>query len=172
VSHPYYPPTAPDGRPLADQGRRLVARMLDSVIAFVALYGGLMLIGLFLRVITLAIGADIGAVDSDTVGALFGIVFIGVLLGAVYVYEVEIPLRWNGQTPGKRIMKIAIAPLEPGVPLRRGQLTHRMLMTQLFNLLSQCLIGIIDWLWCTWDKPYRQCLHDKGPKTVVVRLSA
>ncbi|MFK4273751.1 RDD family protein, partial [Streptomyces milbemycinicus] len=30
------------------------------------------------------------------------------------------------------------------------------------------LFWLINVLWCTWDRPYRQCLHDKAAKTVVV----
>jgi hypothetical protein len=40
-----------------------------------------------------------------------------------------------------------------------------------FNLLANCYIGLIDPLWCLWDTPYKQCLHDKPPKTVVVNVN-
>jgi hypothetical protein len=39
-----------------------------------------------------------------------------------------------------------------------------------FDLLSNCYVGLLDPLWCLWDKPYRQCLHDKPAKTVVVKV--
>jgi hypothetical protein len=33
-------------------------------------------------------------------------------------------------------------------------------------------VGVLFWLfnvlYCTWDQPYRQCLHDKAARTVVV----
>lgn len=182
AQHPQYPqastdwqlqqpaswlPTAPDGRPLADQGRRLVARMLDGLISVVGFY----LVGIVIVLILRLVAAVIGVTDTaEPVAALGGVLVLVLLLGGVYAYEVEIPLRWNGQTPGKRIMKIAIASLDPARPLSRGRLAYRMLIAQLFNLLSNCLVGFIDWLWCLWDKPYRQCLHDKGPQTVVVRV--
>ena len=139
--------------------------MLDGLFAIV----GFVLIGavivLVVRLLTLVVGES-----GPVVGVIGGTLILALLLGGVYAYEVEFPLRWNGQTPGKRIVKIAIASLDPGVPLRRGQLTHRMLITQLFNVMTYCLVGYLDVLWCLWDKPYRQCLHDKGPKTVVVRV--
>jgi uncharacterized RDD family membrane protein YckC len=41
------------------------------------------------------------------------------------------------------------------------------------GILSAVCVGALFWLlnvlWCTWDQPYRQCLHDKAAKTVVVR---
>ncbi|GAA1037571.1 hypothetical protein GCM10009557_51370 [Virgisporangium ochraceum] len=158
-------PMAPDGRPLADPGKRLLARILDSLFWFVAyaLLGVVVVLFIYLAV---AIFGD----DSPVVPIMAIFLMVLIVLASLYVYEVELPFRYNGQTPGKRIMKIAIASLEPGVPLRRGQLTYRMLMTQLFNLLGSCYVGLLDPLWCLWDKPYKQCLHDKGPKTVVVRV--
>jgi uncharacterized RDD family membrane protein YckC len=110
--------------------------------------------------------------DSPILVAIAVIGIITVVLGSQYVYEVEIPLRWNGQTPGKRALKIAIAPLEPGTRLGRGQLAGRYGLLLLANLLSNCYIGLLDPLWCLWDKPYRQCLHDKPPKTVVIKTAA
>jgi uncharacterized RDD family membrane protein YckC len=165
VTQPYVYPTAPDGRPLADPGKRLLARLLDGLFMIIGCVALGLVAVLLLQLVILLVGEDSPAT------AIIGITLVlGLILGGLYVYEVEIPLRRNGQTPGKRIMKIAIAPLEPGVPLRRGQLAVRFLLAQLFNLLANCFIGYLDALWCLWDKPYQQCLHDKGPKTVVVRV--
>jgi hypothetical protein len=30
------------------------------------------------------------------------------------------------------------------------------------------IFWLINVLWCTWDDPYHQCIHDKAAKTVVV----
>jgi uncharacterized RDD family membrane protein YckC len=158
-------PLAPDGRPIADAGKRLLARLLDGLFAVV----GFVAAGLVLVLIMAAASAIFG--DNSVVLPITATIgFFILIVGFLYGYEVELPYRYNGQTPGKRIMKIAIASMEPGAPLRRGQLTYRMLLTQLFNLLASCLIGYLDPLWCLWDKPYQQCLHDKGPRTVVVRV--
>ena len=164
--HQQFPqsPVAPDGRPLADPGKRLLARLLDGLITVaVFVVGGLLVVMLMYGL------TEIFA--ESLPGPLLAVLLIfGLIFGIMYVYEVEIPLRFNGQTPGKRVLKIAIAPLEPGAPLRRGQLTSRMFITLLFSLLANCLIGYLDSLWCLWDKPYQQCLHDKGARTVVVRV--
>lgn len=161
----YHMPTAPDGRPLADAGKRLLARLLDGLF----MVGGMFALGL-VAVLILQLAIAVFGEDSAAIPAVGITLVVGLLFGGLYGYEVEVPLRWNGQTPGKRIMKIAIASLDPGAPLRRGQLTVRMLVTLLFNILANCFVGYLDSLWCLWDKPYQQCLHDKGPRTVVVRV--
>ncbi|HEY8471324.1 MAG TPA: RDD family protein [Natronosporangium sp.] len=155
---------APDGRPLAGQGWRLLARIIDVVILLVA----------FLLVAGLIVGglaALLTAVrDAPVTPFVVMLGIAAVVLGVYYVYEVEIPLRWNGQTPGKRLLDIAIAPLDPGSQLTRSQLAYRWLVMLGFNLLANCYIGYIDPLWCLWDKPFRQCLHDKPARTVVIKV--
>jgi uncharacterized RDD family membrane protein YckC len=158
---------APDGRPLAGLGQRLGARIIDAVIVSVA---AIVVAGVIIGV---GAGFTAAAAGNDSPALLISAVIgaIAIILGIHYWYDVEIPLRWDGQTPGKRMLKIAIAPLESGGQLRRGQLTYRFLVMLGFNLLSNCYVGLLDPLWCLWDKPYRQCLHDKPAKTVVVKVN-
>jgi uncharacterized RDD family membrane protein YckC len=161
----YQVQAAPDGRPLAGPGRRLGARLIDTVIATAA---ALVVAGVIIGGAAGLLAATTGDQPFSPFVATLGV--IAIILGVQCGYEVEIPLRWNGQTPGKRLLKIAIAPLEPAARLRRGQLTNRFLVMLGFNLLQNCYIGFIDPLWCLWDQPYRQCLHDKPAKTVVVKV--
>ena len=163
----YQLPTAPDGRLLAGAGQRLGARLIDSVvlIAAWALFGALVA-GL------IALVAEVAGDDSPIVVVVAVVGITGFILGVNWIYEVEVPLRYRGQTLGKRAVNIAIAPLEPGRQLSRGQLGGRFGMMLLYNILgSLCYVGILDPLWCLWDKPYRQCLHDKPAKTVVVKTA-
>jgi uncharacterized RDD family membrane protein YckC len=159
-------PVAPDGRPLADLGRRLGARLLDNLIVVIAtlVVAGVIVGGLA------ALLSPVVDEDSPLVPILIISGIVIVVAGVNYLYEVELALRWNGQTPGKRMLKIAVSPLEPNVPLRRSQLAYRFVVMVGFNLLSNCYVGFLDPLWCLWDKPYRQCLHDKPAKTVVVQV--
>ena len=161
-------PVAPDGRPLAGPGQRLGARVIDSLIQAV---GFSVVAGVF--------GGGVAALLINTVGDDSPAVPIAAVTTMVlailifqYLYEVELPLRWHGQTPGKRMLKLAVIPLEPYAALDRGRLAYRYVVMLGFNLLSNCYVGMIDPLWCLWDKPYRQCLHDKPAKTVVIRLPA
>jgi RDD family len=32
------------------------------------------------------------------------------------------------------------------------------------------IFGLLDSLWLLWDKPHRQCLHDKVADTVVIKV--
>jgi uncharacterized RDD family membrane protein YckC len=162
----YAQPVAPDGRPLAGQGQRLGARLIDSVIYLIA---GAVLAGI-LGGGSAALLNSVGYEDSPVVPAAVITMIVVVIVGLQYLYEVEIPLRWNGQTPGKRMLKIAVIAMEPNLALSRGRLAYRFVVMLGFNLLSNCYVGLLDPLWCLWDKPYRQCLHDKPAKTVVIRI--
>ena len=162
----YAEPVAPNGQVLAGPGRRLGARLIDTVVYLVAV---LVLAGLLGGGLVALLNLVVES-DSPVLPATVIPVIVLVVLGLQYAYEVEIPLRWNGQTPGKRLLKIAVIPLEPNVALSRGKLAYRFLVMFGFNLLSNCYVGLLDPLWCLWDKPYRQCLHDKPAKTVVVEL--
>jgi uncharacterized RDD family membrane protein YckC len=159
-------PVAPDGRPLAGQGQRLGARLIDNVIYLVAATVLAVIVGGGLAALLNAVGGD----DTPVVPAAVISLIVIVVVGLLYVYEVELPLRWNGQTPGKRILRIAVIAMEPGLALSRGKLAYRFVVMLGFNVLSNCYVGLLDPLWCLWDKPYRQCLHDKPAKTVVIRL--
>jgi uncharacterized RDD family membrane protein YckC len=166
--HPQHPPVpvAPDGRPLAGLGRRFGARLIDGLVLLVAT---LVVVG----VIVAGLAALLNPVldeDSPLVPILMISAVVLLVLGLHYLYEVELVLRWNGQTPGKRALKIAVSALEPNVPLSRPKLAYRLVVMLAFNLLSNCYVGFLDPLWCLWDKPYRQCLHDKPAKTVVIQV--
>lgn len=168
MQQPAYPvPVAPDGRPLAGPGQRLGARLIDTIIYLVVAVVVIGLIAGGLAALLNAVTDGSPVIPATVISAIVLLTF-----GLQYLYEVEIPLRWNGQTPGKRAMKIAIVAMESNVPLGRGKLAYRFVVMFAFNLLSNCYVGLLDPLWCLWDKPYRQCLHDKPAKTVVVRLGS
>lgn len=144
--------------PLAGRGRRLVARIIDAII-----------IGL---PVTLIMNAIVGWVDytstSDTETAKQATVS-GVTMLAYLIYE-GLMLTSRGQTVGKMVMKIRVAMLINGsVPTGQAGWLRAAVYT-LPEIVPCC--GFIFWLvnvlWCTWDKPYQQCLHDKAAKTVVV----
>ena len=162
----YAEPVAPDGRPLAGQGQRLGARVIDGIIYLIA---AAVLAGIVAGGLAALLNSVVDE-DSPIVPITAITLIVLIIVGIQYVYEVEIPLRWNGQTPGKRILKIAVISLEPGLALSRGKLAYRYVVMLGCNLLSNCYIGLLNPLWCLWDKPYRQCLHDKPAKTVVIRL--
>lgn len=176
---PLIRPVSPSGAPLAEFGDRLLARLIDGVILggftaiiivpvyFVAIFS-------FLPTVTTVNGqtAEVPAADvASFLVRIFGLIlFVLVLsIGFAYVYEVEMMYR-SGQTIGKRVMKIRIIPLDPAAPLTRTLAVKRFLVLEGANLVTG--LGLVDGLWQLWDKPFRQCLHDKWATTCVIKLNS
>jgi uncharacterized RDD family membrane protein YckC len=160
-------PAAPGGAPLAEFGTRLAARLIDGLIL-----SGITLVlfvpiavGLLLWAANASTEADVGPPWLYLVGLEAGLILL--IYALQFGYEVELAKR-GGQTYGKRIMKIRVAPLDPARPLTRGALARRWLVMGPGSLLPG--VGLLDGLWQLWDQPYRQCLHDKFAGTVVVKV--
>ena len=79
-------------------------------------------------------------------------------------------MRHGGQTIGKRAMKIRVVRLADGGPVGTSLATRRWLVEVGCGLIG--VVALLDGLWQLWDQPYRQCLHDKWPQTVVVKVPA
>ncbi|WP_064273463.1 RDD family protein [Streptomyces sp. RTd22] len=142
--------------PLAHLGRRVVARIIDGLIIGIP-------VGLIMALIW---GTYYPMGDgSDARSSVFTLVYVL----AYFVYEGLMLTRY-GQTLGKKAMKIRVAMLETGEPPVGGAGWARAATYTLPEIVPCC--GFVFWLvnvlWCTWDRPYRQCLHDKVAKTVVV----
>ena len=143
--------------PLGGLGRRLSARIIDYVLLAVV-------------AVPLSLLAYSGSshdrtarsVGADAVLALVGFVYEGLMLTLS-----------RGQTVGKKAMHIRVAVLADGsVPSgRTGWIRSAVFwLPWVFSILCiPALFWLLNVLWCTWDRPYRQCLHDKAAKTVVVR---
>jgi uncharacterized RDD family membrane protein YckC len=170
-------PLAPTGQPLAEFLDRLLAVLIDGAILFAASLV-LLVPAVIAMVAVIAANAhideDTGEATTDAFPALvvFGIFAVVLLLTFVlnYIYEVEMMYR-RGQTIGKRVMKIRIICTDPAAQMTRGVAAKRWLA----NIVAGSVIPFwrwIDGLWQLWDKPYRQCLHDKFANTVVVKLPA
>ncbi|MEF3113302.1 RDD family protein [Streptomyces chrestomyceticus] len=144
--------------PLASRGRRLVARIIDWIIVCVPV--GLIMSGI-------VGGFDYWTTDGTQTGRQASVSLVTML---VYLVYEGLMLTSRGQTVGKMAMKIRVGMLENGaVPAGQAGWVRAAVYT-LPEIVPCC--GFIFWLvnvlWCTWDKPYQQCLHDKTAKTVVV----
>lgn len=144
--------------PLATLGQRFLARVIDTVI----------LIVLDVVVSALVLGGDMDHPDDAPYGKQ---VLVGILTFVLYFAYEGAMTAARGQTLGKMALRIRAARLADGsVPGPAGW--GRAAVYALPGVLSAILIGPLFWLlnsvWCLWDKPYRQCLHDKAAKTVVV----
>lgn len=174
-------PVAPDGRPLADFGTRLLAYLIDSAIlvgiSMVIAVPTVMVLGFSLMPDLPDAQQTYGTgttVRFDFLEFLLPILLIELgllvlMLAGYYVYYVEMMFR-TGQTVGKRLMKIQVVPIEPGATLTRGMAAMRYSIQFIAGILVP-FFSYADGLWQLWDKPYQQTLHDKGAKTVVVKVA-
>ncbi|MFE3647533.1 RDD family protein [Streptomyces sp. NPDC059152] len=144
--------------PLANRGKRLVARIIDAIIIGVP--------------VTLIMNAIVGWVDyfsTSSVETSKQATVSGVTMLAYLIYE-GLMLTSRGQTLGKMAMRIRVAMLSDGaIPTPQAGWTRAAVYT-LPEIVPCCgfIFWLINVLWCTWDKPYQQCLHDKAARTVVV----
>jgi len=137
--------------PLGNRGKRLLARIVDGI----------------------AVGIVVWAVFGWWIGTgtTSGQVGISVIEAVVYfVYDALMMQRWHGQTLGKRLLGLRVAMLDDGTPPRAPAAWARAAVYSLPTIIT-CIgdvFALVNILWCTWDQPYHQCLHDKAAKTVVV----
>ncbi|MFI0486501.1 RDD family protein [Actinomadura sp. 9N215] len=173
--HPQWhaPVTAPAGLSMqgpggttvvpADAGLRLGARFLDGIVTlFITLASGLVVTGVF---------AAINGGNMDNVGPEYGVPMLVVIIGTPFLYEWLQISRW-GATLGKRAVGIKVVRAADGGPVPKGRAVLRALcfspgIYYAPNYLP--VLGQLNILWLLWDRPLRQCLHDKAAKTMVVR---
>ncbi|MFF5895692.1 RDD family protein [Streptomyces argenteolus] len=155
--------------PLAEPGRRILARLIDFLIISIPLY-----------LISLPFG---GAVDvtsddgNDDFGTAVGNTYSGhqlvwSLIGlVVYVAYDTYFTHKDGRTPGKRLLKMRVAMLNDGsVPDTSSSLMRAVVLWLPALLCCPCLWWLINIVMMFTDKPYRQGLQDKAGKTVVVSV--
>jgi uncharacterized RDD family membrane protein YckC len=139
--------------PLASRGKRLLARIIDALIIGIP--------------VGLTMGLAQGGWGSGDDGRIYS--QQGVYTLVYLIYE-GLMLTRSGQTLGKRAMKIRVAMLSDGAVPAGMPGWIRTLVYHVPPLVP--CVGFLFWLanvlFCTWDKPYQQCLHDKSAKTVVV----
>jgi uncharacterized RDD family membrane protein YckC len=162
---------------LASFGDRFLAYLIDSAI-FVGVGLVTLVPGMIVLMVKLANETTYNA-DGTTDGlppgfglafVLFQCAFLLLSLVTTYLYYVEMMHR-RGQTVGKRALRIRVMCVDPAAPLTRGVAAKRWAI-QFVVPSVVAIFGLLDGLWQLWDKPFRQCLHDKVAGTVVVKLPA
>jgi uncharacterized RDD family membrane protein YckC len=136
----------------AGPGRRLAARMID----------GLVMLGIIMPIIGVL-------VDTHAPPAVTSLVVL-VLIACEFAYEVVLTTIYGGGL-GKIALGIRVV---RSYDTRRtphfGAALGRWASYLLFSLLCYFLmVGVLDQLWLLWDRPRRQCLHDKAAGTIVIR---
>ncbi|MEV7655258.1 RDD family protein [Streptomyces anulatus] len=152
--------------PLAEPGKRILARLIDFLIISIPLY-----------LISLPWG---GAVDvngdgddgfGDAVASGYsGHQLLWSIIGlVVYVGYDTYFTHKDGRTLGKRLLKLRVAMLNDGrVPDTGAALMRAVVLWAPALLCCPCLWWLINIVLMFTDKPYRQGLQDKAAKTVVV----
>lgn len=152
----YAPPPLPGPPPelVGSPGMRLVAKLVDTLIV-VAMVGCGMWLG-HLGVVSAAESGEpsVPLIIAQIVLMVFAVLFYDPVLTA------------TGGTVGKRACGLKVVRLESGQRVGFGAALGRHLMAMLINSAT-CIP--LAYLWCTWDKPHHQGLHDKIVRTVVIR---
>ncbi|MDN0197123.1 RDD family protein [Streptomyces sp. S.PNR 29] len=143
--------------PLADSGRRTLARLIDMV-----------LVGIVVWLLSWGFGVTEYTVDGDEieVGKSFGQSIIAAVL---YIAYDTVLISRTGQTLGKRWLGMRVADLDNGAtPSVQTSLTRAAVLWLPFAFCCACVWTIIAGGWSFFDRPYKQGLHDKAARTVVV----
>jgi uncharacterized RDD family membrane protein YckC len=143
--------------PLADSGRRTLARVIDMV-----------LVGIVVWLLTWPFGVSEYDVDGNDINV--GNSFAQSVVAAVlYIaYDTFMTAR-GGQTLGKKWLRMRVADLADGsTPSVQTALIRALVLWLPFAFCCACVWTVIAGGWSFFDRPYKQGLHDKAAKTVVV----
>ncbi|WP_328976709.1 RDD family protein [Streptomyces canus] len=154
----------------AGLGKRLAARLLDTLV-----------VGAVTAVAAVPLGTkaadhinekvDAAKLSGETVtvwlldgttSVYLGIV-VAVLLVAGALYEALPTAKW-GRTLGKKMLGLEVRDIEGHEPPSFAGALRRWLVYSVPGLLGVGLVGVA---WCLFDRPWRQCWHDKAAHTFV-----
>ena len=171
VNDPFAQAAQQQARP-AGLGKRFGARLVDLVLTL-AVAGGVAFP--FVGKVTDHIDAKVDAVEqageTKQVWLIDGTtgLYLGLVLGALVVfgllYEVLPTARW-GRTLGKKLFGLSVVHIEGhGAPGFAASLIRWLV----HGLLGLVVVGLLNVLWCVFDRPWRQCWHDKVARTFVAK---
>ncbi|MES9519855.1 RDD family protein [Streptomyces capoamus] len=143
--------------PLADSGKRTLARIIDMI-----------LVGIVVWLLTLVFGVRMYALGSDRteVGRSLAQAVIAAVL---YVAYDTVMISRSGRTLGKKLLGMRVADLRTGdTPSVQASLVRALVLWLPFAFCCACIWTAVSGGWSFFDRPYKQGLHDKAAKTVVV----
>ncbi|MGW0335465.1 RDD family protein [Streptomyces sp. NPDC003011] len=143
--------------PPADSGRRTLARIIDMI-----------LVGVVVGLLTWAFGVNEYEMSGDgfEVGKSFG---QSVIAAVLYIAYDTYMITKSGRTLGKKWLGMRVANLDNGAtPSVQSALIRSAVLWIPFAFCCACVWTAISGGWSFFDKPYKQGLHDKAAKTVVV----
>ncbi|MFE0136671.1 RDD family protein [Streptomyces sp. NPDC059037] len=143
--------------PLADSGKRVLARIIDMI-----------LVGVVVWLLSWLFNTNEFDVDPDKVeyGKSFG---QSLLAAVLYIAYDTFLIAKTGQTLGKKWLGMRVANLNDGsTPSVQTALARAAVLWIPFAFCCACIWTAVCGGWSFFDKPYKQGLHDKAAKTVVV----
>ncbi|MDR6978520.1 putative RDD family membrane protein YckC [Streptomyces sp. 3330] len=160
---------AAEARP-AGLGKRLAARLVDTLVVGAVTTAAAVPLGV--RAVD-HVSAKVDAAEltgeTVTVWLLDGTtsVYLGIVLGVLLVfgivYEALPTAKW-GRTLGKKLFGLQVRDIEGGEPPSFRASLGRWLVYSVPGLL---VVGVVGVAWGLFDKPWRQCWHDKAAHTFV-----
>ncbi|MFF7449225.1 MULTISPECIES: RDD family protein [unclassified Streptomyces] len=154
----------------AGLGKRLAARLLDTVVLVGVTGAAAVPLGTrALDHVNEKIDAAKLSGETVTVWLLDGTtsVYLGIVLAVLILFGVlyeALPTAKWGRTLGKKLFGLEVRDIEGGEPPTFGAALRRWLVYSVPGLLA---IGVVGVVWGLFDKPWRQCWHDKAAHTFV-----
>ncbi|MGW1499474.1 RDD family protein [Streptomyces mirabilis] len=143
--------------PLADSGKRTVARIIDMI-----------LVGIVVWLLSWGFGVMQYNMNADKIEYSRGF-GQSVIAAVLYVGYDTVMISRSGQTLGKKLFNLRVANLDNGsTPSVQTTLVRSLVLWIPFAFCCACIWTAIAGGWSYFDKPYKQGLHDKAAKTVVV----
>jgi len=180
------PEPRPHGLPLAGYGRRFTARLIDFGIVFAlnAVVNGWFvwrwlseMLPYWREAFRRGLEGNTSTEGMPPISEQTGLLqLVIVMIAAALWLAYEVPsMAANGQTFGKRVMRIRAVPLAADQPLGLGRAFSRWSTMGLPTLLWYCaglglVLQLVGALSPLFDHPLRQALHDKRAQTVVVQV--
>ncbi|WP_405617475.1 RDD family protein [Streptomyces sp. NBC_01508] len=100
-------------------------------------------------------------IDGTTAGYFGGVLAALLVIGVLY--EALPTAKW-GRTLGKKLCGLQVRGIESFEAPSFGPALRRWLV---YSVLGVLVIGVLNVLWCVFDRPWRQCWHDKVARTFV-----
>jgi uncharacterized RDD family membrane protein YckC len=145
--------------PLADSGKRVLARVIDLVLVLAVV----VLLSWAFNTTEFDYDMDGGSTDY---GRSLG---QSVIAAVLYMAYDTIMISRTGQTLGKRWLHLRVADLATGAtPSVAANLVRAAVLWLPFAFCCACVWTAICGGYSFFDRPYKQGLHDKAAKTVVV----
>ncbi|MFH8485453.1 RDD family protein [Streptomyces longisporoflavus] len=157
------------GRP-SGLGKRFAARLIDTVVLVAVTGAAALPLGtkaadhVDSKIDAAKMSGEkvtVWLLDGTTAGYLGMVLAVLLLFGVLY--EVLPTAKW-GRTLGKRVLGLQVRDIEEHEPPTFGAALKRWLVYVVPGVL---VVGIVGVLWCVFDRPWRQCWHDKAAGTFV-----